>query len=279
VIGGGFGNVSGENFAVVVGGLSNNASASWSAVLGGAQNTASGERSAIGGGYGNTASGFLSAIPGGNNNSAAGTHSFAGGRFARATNDGSFAWGSFSGAAIRWTSSTNENSFTVRAPGGVRFITTLVDSTTVPSGPYNTNNNTSSLTNGVYLAPNSGAWASLSDSNAKTEVTAVKPREILAKLAALPVTEWQYKADPGHRRYIGPMAQDFRAAFGLGSDDKTISTLDSDGVMYAAIQGLVEELKDRDKTIGELKMKSAELDKLKAKLQAVEERLQSLPPR
>jgi division protein CdvB (Snf7/Vps24/ESCRT-III family) len=50
-------------------------------------------------------------------------------------------------------------------------------------------------------------------------------------------------------------------------------------VMYAAIQGLVEELKDRDKTIGELKMKSAELDKLKAKLQAVEERLQSLPPR
>ncbi len=74
------------------------------------------------------------------------------------------------------------------------------------------------------------------------------------------------------------MAQDFHAAFALGSDDKTISTLDSDGVMYAAIQGLVEELKDRDKAIEELKARSAEVDTLKAKLEAVEQRLNSLPP-
>jgi hypothetical protein len=31
------------------------------------------------------------------------------------------------------------------------------------------------------------------------------------------------------------MAQDFHPAFGLGSDDKSISTLDSDGVMCAAL--------------------------------------------
>jgi len=100
------------------------------------------------------------------------------------------------------------------------------------------------------------------------------------------------------------MAQDFHAAFGLGSDDKTISTLDSDGVMYAAIQGLVEEIKLRDDKItkleawsrelgarsraeiDELKMKSAdfeakvsELDELKAELRALREQLQgSLPP-
>jgi len=74
------------------------------------------------------------------------------------------------------------------------------------------------------------------------------------------------------------MAQDFHAVFGLGDDDKGISTLDSDGVMYAAIQGLVEELKERDEEIAELKAKSAEVDSLKKKLEMVEERLNSLPP-
>ena len=74
------------------------------------------------------------------------------------------------------------------------------------------------------------------------------------------------------------MAQDFHAAFGLGYDDKTIATADSDGVMYAAIQGLVEELTERDKTIEELKATSAEIEILKAELQALEARLNSLPP-
>ncbi len=74
------------------------------------------------------------------------------------------------------------------------------------------------------------------------------------------------------------MAQDFHAASGLGDDDKTISTLDSDGVMYAAIQGLVEELKDWDKTIEELKMKSAKVDRLESELRAIREQLSNLPP-
>jgi hypothetical protein len=118
----------------------------------------------------------------------------------------------------------------------------------------------------------------LSDSNSKTDFEPIKAREILAKLAAMPVTSWHYKHDLS-RRYIGPMAQDFHASFGLGSDDKTISTLDADGVALAAIQGLVEELKVRDKTIEELKAKSAEVDVLKSELRALRDQVQSaLPP-
>ena len=101
----------------------------------------------------------------------------------------------------------------------------------------------------------------------KTKVTAVDARAILSQLSQLPVTEWEYKHNP-KRRYIGPMAQDFHAIFGLGEDDKGIGTLDSDGVMYAAIQGLVEELKDRDKAI----------EDLKSELQAIREQLSNLPP-
>ncbi|MGA1129516.1 MAG: tail fiber domain-containing protein, partial [Chthoniobacterales bacterium] len=91
---------------------------------------------------------------------------------------------------------------------------------------------------------------------------------VLAKVAAMPVMTWNYRTQDESIRHIGPTAQDFRAAFGLGENDKTISTIDPSGVALAAIQGLVEELKLRDKTIEELK----------AKLDAVEQRLESFPP-
>ena len=145
--------------------------------------------------------------------------------------------------------------FTVRSEGGARFYTA--------NGIV-----------GAQLPAAATAWDALSDSNSKTDFEPIKPREILSKVAALPVKAWHYKHDR-KRLYIGPMAQDFHVAFGLGSSDKTISTLDSDGVMYAAIQGLVEELKDRDAKIGELEASGAGL---KTKMEAMEERLNSLPP-
>jgi hypothetical protein len=88
------------------------------------------------------------------------------------------------------------------------------------------------------------------------------------------VTSWHYKHNL-NRRYIGPMAQDFHAAFGLGVDDKTISTLDTDGVTLAAIKGLVEELKERDERIANLESQNAEF---KSALQVLSEKVSHLPP-
>lgn len=282
-IAGGQANVASNGYTTVAGGFENKAVGDTSAVGGGQQNAANGDFSFVGGGLGNSATAIYAAVPGGRDNLASGVGAVALGILAKATNDGSFVWGDY--PAPNDTVSTNDYSWTVRAHGGVRFITTLVDSATVTSGPYNTNN-ASNLTNGVYLAPNSGAWASLSDSNAKTKVVPINPREILSKVAAMPVTQWEYKVDP-NRRYIGPMAQDFHAAFGLGLDDKSITTLDSDGVMYAAIQGLVEEIKLRDEKIAQLEAWSreqgarsrAEVDELKAELRNLREEVRSnLPP-
>lgn len=42
--------------------------------------------------------------------------------------------------------------------------------------------------------------------------------------------------------HIGPMAQDFNAAFQLGESDRAITTVDADGVALAAIQGLNQKL-------------------------------------
>lgn len=82
-----------------------------------------------------------------------------------------------------------------------------------------------------------GTIFSGSDRNVKENFQAIDAEEVLAKVAAMPITRWAYKADPS-AEHIGPVAQDFRAAFGLGSDDKSIAMVDGDGVALAAIQGL-----------------------------------------
>lgn len=83
-------------------------------------------------------------------------------------------------------------------------------------------------------------------------------RDILARVAALPVTQWSYRNEPGVRR-IGPVAQDFHAAFDLGSDDKTIATGDETGVALAAIQGLHQLVQEKDARIDALEQTIEEL--------------------
>ena len=98
-------------------------------------------------------------------------------------------------------------------------------------------------------------------------------------MAGLPLTAWTYKADPEQRRYIGPMAQDFHAAYGLGNDT-TISTLDADGVALAAIQALAAA--DSEQRSGfrvqQEQIKSLEVENaaLKQQLEDVLHRLRAL---
>jgi hypothetical protein len=69
-------------------------------------------------------------------------------------------------------------------------------------------------------------------------VTEVDARDILQRLVAIPVQRWSYAAQGPSIVHLGPMAQDFAATFGLGEDERYISTIDADGVALAAIQGL-----------------------------------------
>ncbi len=61
-------------------------------------------------------------------------------------------------------------------------------------------------------------------------------------------------AGDGHAARLGPMAQDFRAAFGPGEDDRHISTIDEDGVTLVAVKALVTEVR----------AKSSEVERLRA---------------
>jgi hypothetical protein len=85
-----------------------------------------------------------------------------------------------------------------------------------------------------------GTLTENSDVNAKQDIVPVDRHEVLAKITQLPIAEWSYK-DTTNQRHIGPMAQDFHAAFGLGRNNKGISTLDSSGVALAGIQALADE--------------------------------------
>ena len=79
-----------------------------------------------------------------------------------------------------------------------------------------------------------------SDVNAKRDFEPLDAQVILAKIVDLEVMEWSY-IDAPKQRHVGPMAQDFHAAFGLGRDNKHIATLDTSGVALLGIKALVEE--------------------------------------
>ena len=250
-VGGGGNNVASGNGATVAGGITNFSTGSRTTVGGGATNTAGGGTAAtVAGGESNQATGAWSAVPGGVNNIAAGSYSFAAGRHALANHDGSFVWAD--GSTANSVGSAGVNQFIVRA-GGIWFGTT-----SAPSIPGTDFLNTST---GAHLTT-SGIWTNNSDRALKEDFEAVDGSKLLLDLAALPMSTWSYKADKGAIRHIGPMAQDFAAAFGVGNDDRSIGTLDADGVALAAIQALYQVVKEKDAKIEALESRLVELESM-----------------
>ena len=91
-------------------------------------------------------------------------------------------------------------------------------------------------------------WVNASDRNAKENFERVDGEELLGKIENLDITRWNYKGDDA-AKHIGPTAQDFKETFGVGSDDKSISTIDPSGIALAAIKELSKqnrELKDQN---------------------------------
>jgi hypothetical protein len=240
-------NVVSGNFGTVSGGLGNTAGGGFAAtVTGGGGNTAGGDFSTVAGGDGNTAGGHVS---------------FAAGNGAIANQSYSFVWSGWSGGGAP---SFNPNEFFI---GGEHGLSVDYCSQRPDNGgtcwvyigdlfghaidTYTT----------AYLSTG-GNWTNASDRALKADFTAVDAQAVLAKVAQLPIDEWSYKAEDG-QRHLGPVAQDFYAAFALGADDKHISTVDEGGVALVAIKGLYEQLQVKDREIAALR---EELNAIKAAL-------------
>jgi hypothetical protein len=198
-------------------------------------------------GYASVASGVLSLATGGAT-TASGRASFAGGLETVAGGDASFAFGigsradghesvvlghrAGSGAAaigsFVFADHSGEVPFTSFLPNefGARF-----------AGGYYLYTR-ADLGTGVALAPGGSSWAALSDAHAKERFRDLDGEDLLARLSRVPIREWSYKGQDGGIRHMGPTAQDFRAAFGLGDFPLRINTIDADGVALAGVQAL-----------------------------------------
>ncbi len=247
-------NVAAGAASTIGGGMGNVISApGWYATLGGGlTNTASLAYATVGGGVLNTASGWVSTVPGGQANIAAGSYSFAAGTQARALYNGDFVWSDTSANPI---SSTVADQFLVRASGGISLTTNAAGNV------------------GCSLPAGSGSWNCASDRNLKANFSVVNGLQVLDALAGLPLQTWNYKTQDASIRHLGPMAQDFHAAFGVGENDTTISTVDAQGVALAAIQGLYAVVKDKDAQIA---AQQAEINHLQAGQADVNTRLAAL---
>ena len=217
----------------------------------------------------------LYAIASGGNSTAIGTMTTAAGQgsvvmgvraAAGASANGSFVFGDRStGTSGDVVTSVSPNQFLVRAAGGVVFWST--SGTTFPTSP------------GVALFTGDSAWSTLSDANSKENFVELVGEDVLTKLAAMPVREWNYKAQDAAIRHVGPTAQDFHAAFGLGVDPRRIGTVDADGIALAAVKALetrTRELRGEGSALREhveaLKRENDELRTRLARLEALLER-------
>lgn len=114
-----------------------------------------------------------------------------------------------------------------------------------------------------------GTITSGSDRNLKENFGRIDTGDVLTKVTALPISRWNYKDDPA-APHLGPVAQDFYAAFGLGSDDKSIAVVDADGVALAAIQGLNRKLEEKENEIRRLMTaQQRQIDALMAEIAAL----------
>ena len=254
-VAGGFAN-SASHFGSVGGGQQNEAIGGWATVGGGTLNVASGVNATVAGGAVNVASGTDSIVAGGANNVASGRASFAAGEGAKATADGEFVWADFrqfdfDPAVSGWANATN--TFNVRATGGVWFVSGI--------------NGSGVPVTGCSLQPGAGAWSCTSSREAKMDFDNADTLDILRKVVALPIGTWRFKTEAAEVRHIGPMAQDFRAAFRVGHNDTTIHSVDADGVALAAIQGLHQLVQEKDAKID---AQTRELENLRERLSRIE---------
>ena len=185
-------------------------------------------------------------------NSASGNFSVAIGKNARTANrQGSVVLGDgCAGFSSDSTYPTANNQIVMRGCGGVKVFTNQ------------------GLTSGVELAAGGSGWSAVSDRNRKENFGSLDGELLLSRLRSVPVTTWNYLSQPDGIRHMGPVAQDFRAAFGLGESDLMINSIDIDGVNMAGVKALDERTLLQESRITALATENTQLRESNARLEA-----------
>jgi trimeric autotransporter adhesin len=147
--------------------------------------------------------------------------------------DGVFVAGDFSTTDSIEAVANNE--FAARYAGGYRFRTNAT------------------LTTGCNLPAGSGVFSCSSSRMLKDRFGLVDGEDVLARIRNIPVSSWSYIGERAAVRHLGPVAEDFYAAFGLGVDSKSIGLLDIDGVNFAAVKALEARTRELEAELAELR--------------------------
>jgi hypothetical protein len=150
------------------------------------------------------------------------------------------------------------NEFAVRAAGGYRFRSNATQTT------------------GCNLPAGSGVFSCSSSRLLKDHFAAVDGEDVLSRIRSIPVNTWSYTAEGAQVKHMGPFAEDFRAAFGLGTDDTSIGLLDIDGVNFAGVKALDERTRELQSQVDAQARQIEQLRADKAALEARLERLEAL---
>lgn len=102
----------------------------------------------------------------------------------------------------------------------------------------------------------------------------VDPEAVLAQVAALDVRRWRAGEDePEDVEHLGPSAEEFYDAFGVGGDPEQIAAGDADGVALAAIQGMAAQLEEQRELI---ERQNRRIEDQRAAIEAQRDDLESL---
>jgi len=178
-------------------------------------------------------------LAGSGNTITSGINSCAGGTAATVNHRGCFVW---SDNTLNATPTTADNQFRVGCAGGADFFSN------------------GARTTGVTLSAGGGAWAAISDRNAKENIVELDYKDVLDKVDQLPIYQYNYKNTSPGLVCRGPVAQDWHALFPSEKDPLKIDTMDLDGVSFAAIKGLLKLINQQQTIINQ---QQQDIDQLK----------------
>jgi hypothetical protein len=172
---------------------------------------------------------------------------------------GTFVWSDASATATADTfRNAANNEFALRATGGFRFRTNLTGTT------------------GCNLPAGSGVFNCTSSRTTKQNFAAVNGADVLAQIRALPISTWNYISEGPQVRHLGPMAEDFYQAFGLGIGNSSIGVQDLASVSLAGVKALEERTAELQGKAREVEQLRAEVEQLRGANAALEQRVAAI---
>jgi trimeric autotransporter adhesin len=150
-----------------------------------------------------------------------------------------------------------DNEFRIRYNGGIRLRVSTASNGNTPGAGGNV---------GCDLTVAVPSWTCASSRTLKENYLSVDGEDILYRVRNTPVTTWSMI---GHTdvRHLGPVAEDFYHAFGLGIGETTIGLGDIDGVNFAGVKALEART---TQLLAELEASRAEVVELRERVARLE---------